>query len=136
MVRPKKNRMVSSNPDIGYFTPGDTPAADVDVIKLSVEEREALRLSDLLEMSYEEAGKKMGVSRATFGRVIQKARKIIADALINGKAIYIKGGNYTIVSEKTMFICNKCSHQWEETRKKRGIERCPACKHEYFQSVS
>jgi predicted DNA-binding protein (UPF0251 family) len=136
MVRPKKNRKVSLNPDIGYFTPGDIPAADVEVITLSVEEREALRLSDLLEMSYEEAGQKMGVSRATFGRIIQRARKIVADALINGKAIHIKGGNYMIVSEKAMFICNKCSHQWEETRKKRGTESCPACKHEYFQKVS
>ncbi|HAO20594.1 MAG TPA: hypothetical protein DCQ37_09055 [Desulfobacteraceae bacterium] len=136
MVRPKKNRIVSLNPDIGYFTPGDVPAADVDVIKLSVEEREALRLSDILDMSYEEAGKKMGVSRATFGRIIQRARKIIADALINRKAIHIKGGNYTVVNEKPTFICDKCSQRWEETRKKLGTERCPACKHEYFQRVS
>lgn len=136
MVRPKKNRIVSLNPDIGYFTPGNIPAADAEVVNLSVEEREALRLSDIMDMSYEEAGQKMGVSRATFGRIIQHARNIVADALINGKAIHIKGGNYTIVSEKTMFICNKCSHRWEETRKKRGTERCPACKHEYFQKVS
>ncbi|MDL1987509.1 MAG: P-loop NTPase [Deltaproteobacteria bacterium] len=41
-------------------------------------------------MSHEEAGCRMGVSIATFGRIVQRARKIIADALINGKAINIE----------------------------------------------
>jgi predicted DNA-binding protein (UPF0251 family) len=38
----------------------------------------------------------MGVSRATFGRIIQSARKTVADALIKGKAIRVAGGNYYI----------------------------------------
>jgi hypothetical protein len=34
----------------------------------------------------------MGVSRATFARVLATARKVVADALVNGKAVEISGG--------------------------------------------
>ena len=68
-------------------------------VSLTVDQREAIRLSDLLGMTHEQAGRRMGVSRATFGRIIQHARKTIADALTNGKAINVAGGNYRIVNQ-------------------------------------
>ena len=92
MVRPKKNRLVAFNPEISYFKPRGIPMVDLEEVSLTVDERESIRLSDLLGLSYEEAGQRMGVSRATFGRIIQRARKVIADALINGKAINVDGG--------------------------------------------
>jgi len=70
----------------------------LEEVNLSLDEREALRLGDLQEMSYEDAGKAMGISRATFGRIIRRARKIVSNALINGKAIRIEGGTCTISS--------------------------------------
>lgn len=136
MVRPKKNRLVSFNPDISYFKPRGIPMADLQEIVLSVDELESIRLSDLLGMSYEEAGRQMGVSRATFGRIIQRARKVIADALINGRAIKVEGGNYTItVEENRTFVCDKCSHKWEESLGTGRPEKCPSCGGEYFQRV-
>jgi predicted DNA-binding protein (UPF0251 family) len=96
MVRPRKNRWVGFNPEITYFKPRGIPLVHLEEVCLTVDEREALRLSDLLDMSHEEAGRHMGVSRATFGRIIQRARKTVADALIEGKAIRIAGGNYHI----------------------------------------
>ncbi|MFW5640048.1 MAG: DUF134 domain-containing protein, partial [Thermodesulfobacteriota bacterium] len=50
-------------------------------------------------LSYEDAGKHMGISRATFGRIIQSARKTLADALVNGKSIKVEGGNYALAEE-------------------------------------
>ena len=110
MVRPKKNRLVAFNPKINYFKPRGIPVLDLDEVCLTVDEREALRLADLDGLSHEESGQCMGVSRATFGRILHKARQTVADALINGKAIRIEGGNYKMVDEKRQFSCRKCSN--------------------------
>ncbi|MGD1972262.1 MAG: DUF134 domain-containing protein, partial [Desulfobacterales bacterium] len=99
MVRPQKDRMVAYNPEVSYFKPRGIPMMHLEEVRLTVDEREAIRLSDLLGMSHENAGQRMGVSRATFGRIIQHARQVVADALINGKAINVGGGNYRIVDQ-------------------------------------
>ena len=111
MVRPQKHRMVAFSPDVSYFKPRGIPMFDLQEVCLTVDQREAIRLSDLLGMSHEDAGRKMGVSRATFGRIIQRARKAVADALINGKAINVEGGNYKIVSTTRIFFCTNCNHE-------------------------
>jgi len=133
MVRPKKNRLVAFNPEISYFKPRGIPMVDLEEVQLTVDERESIRLSDLLGLSYEEAGQRMGVSRATFGRIIQRARKVIADALINGKAINVDGGNYTLIEEEVrLFSCDKCEHHWEEPLGTGKPEKCPSCGSDYF----
>ena len=114
MVRPRKDRMVVFNPDVSYFKPRGIPMIDLDEVHLTIDEREAIRLADLLDMSHEEAGRQMGVSRATFGRIVQRARKIVAEALINGKAINVEGGNYRIVSDTRTFMCRKCKIKKQE----------------------
>ena len=99
MVRPKKNRIVENQPEISYFEPQGISKISLEEVSLAVDGLESIRLSDLLGLSYEEAGKRMGVSRATFGRIIQEARKVIADAFINGKAINVEGGNFTLMGK-------------------------------------
>jgi Zn finger protein HypA/HybF involved in hydrogenase expression len=69
----------------------------------------------------------MGVSRATFGRILHQARQTVADALINGKAIKIDGGNYKMVEEKRRFSCRKCRHCWEEPLGTGRPKCCPGC---------
>lgn len=135
MVRPKKNRVVAFNPDISYFKPRGIPMMELEEVLLTVDEREAVRLSDLLGLSYEEAGRNMGVSRATFGRIIQNARKVIADALINGKAINVEGGNFTLVEDSRVFMCEKCNHKWEEELGTGKPEKCPECGSDYFHRI-
>lgn len=130
MVRPKKHRMVAFNPEISYFKPRGIPMHDLSEVRLTVDEREAIRLADLQGMSHEEAGQQMHISRATFGRIIQQARKIVADALINGKAINIEGGNYKMVDQVRMFTCGKCNHRWVEPLGTGRPESCPRCNHE------
>ncbi|MBW1641492.1 MAG: DUF134 domain-containing protein [Deltaproteobacteria bacterium] len=127
MGRNKKNRIVKYNPDVNYFKPRGIPMFDLEEVSLTVDEREAMRLADFLGMSHEEAGKEMGVSRATFGRIVQNARKIIADAMINGKAIMIEGGNFNVVDDSRRFNCRTCDHKWDEPFGIGRPEQCPSC---------
>ncbi len=135
MVRPQKNRMVGYNPEISYFKPRGTPMMQLEEVRLTVDQREAIRLSDLLGMSHEDAGQRMGVSRATFGRIIQRARYVIADALINGKAINVGGGNYRIVDQNRIFRCKSCNHVWEEAKGKGRPRHCPGCQKKDFKRL-
>lgn len=132
MARPKKHRMVAFNPEISYFKPRGIPMRDLSEVRLTVDEREAIRLADLVGMSHEEAGRQMHVSRATFGRIVQQARKVVADALINGKAINVEGGNYKMVDRKRTFRCRKCNHRWVESWGTGRPKNCPECKNENF----
>ena len=127
MVRPQKDRFVAFNPHTSYFKPRGIPLLDLDEVRLTVDEREALRLSDLIGLSQEEAGRRMGVSRATFGRIIQKARRAVADAIINGKAINIEGGNYKMTTKERIFECDACERRWSEPPGTGRPERCPHC---------
>ena len=135
MVRPRKNRIVAFDPDVSYFKPRGIPMIELEEVCLTVDECESIRLADLIGMSHEEAGCRMGVSRATFGRIVQQAHKIIADALINGKAINIDGGNYRINEEERIFVCCKCNKKWEEPRGTGTPRRCPSCNHGKFFRV-
>jgi len=127
MGRNKKSRIVKYNPEVNYFKPRGIPMFDLEEVILTVDEREALRLADYLGMSHEEAGQEMGVSRATFGRILEKARKIVADAMINGKAIMIEGGSFQVVGDSRRFNCRKCDHQWDEPFGTGRPKHCPEC---------
>jgi len=136
MVRPKKNRLVGFDPKINYFKPRGIPVFDLAEVCLTVDEREALRLADFLGMSHEEAGRQMGVSRATFGRIVQRARKIVADAIINGKAVRVEGGNYKMVSRTRIFKCRSCDHEWEEPFGTGRPKKCRGCGGDDFYRYS
>lgn len=135
MVRPRKDRIVKFNPAVSYFKPRGIPMFDLAEVALTIDEREAIRLADLLDLSHEEAGRRMGVSRATFGRIIKKARKTIADAMINGKAINIEGGNYKIVAGERIFDCQGCSYRWHEPLGTGRPDTCPSCGHDDFRRI-
>lgn len=71
------------------FKPCGMPTHTLENVELSKDEMEAIRLADFQGLYHEEAANKMEVSRPTFGRILNTARKKIADALINGKTIEI-----------------------------------------------
>ena len=95
MPRPKCSRHVCGVPDKNYFKPRGIPAMDLDEVVLSLDEFEAIRLADYEQLYQKEAAAKMNISRQTFGRIIETARKKIADVLIKGKALKIEGGEVT-----------------------------------------
>jgi uncharacterized protein len=96
MVRPKKCRLVAAMPNVTYFKPAGIPLRFLSEVQLSVEEIEALRLKELEGLEQAEGASRMGVSRPTFQRILTSARQKSADALLNGKAIRIEGGNFQL----------------------------------------
>jgi predicted DNA-binding protein (UPF0251 family) len=94
MPRPVRFGRVRRLPDINYFTPRGVKK--LEELTLTVVEFEAIRLKDSEGLDQIEAAKKMNISQPTFNRVLSSARKKVADAIVNGKAIKIKGGNYVM----------------------------------------
>ncbi len=136
MARPQKNRLVASDPSISYFKPRGVPLRQMEEVRLTVDQMEALRLADLENLSQEEAGRQMGVSRATFGRIVQQARQVVAEALVHGKAILLEGGNYQIKEALRRFGCPACGHQWEAPLQGCNQLACPSCGHEAVGKMS
>ena len=133
MSRPFKCRRVASMPGVTYFKPAGIPLRSLEEIRLSVEEVEALRLKDLEGLEQEEGAEKMNISRPTFQRVLASARKKMADALLNGKAIRIEGGNFEIAHRR--FRCQS-GHEWEvETLTGIPPVLCPTCSTPGIQQV-
>jgi len=79
--------MLGITPPINSFAPN--PPGNLEPIFLEVAELEAFRLVDLEGLSQEEAGQRMGVSRGTVWRLVQTARRKTAQALSEGRPIYI-----------------------------------------------
>jgi len=93
--RPKKCRIVKFTPLISQFSPRGK-AGRPDETCLNLDELEAVRLADLSGFKQKECAEQMHVSQQTFSRILKKARKEIATAIVRGHAIKIHGGKYQI----------------------------------------
>ena len=94
MPRPCIQRRVRGRPNSSYFKPAGIRMIELKETILNLPEFESIRLIDFLEISQEKAAKQMQVSQPTLSRILTSARKKIADAIINGKAIKIEGGDF------------------------------------------
>jgi predicted DNA-binding protein (UPF0251 family) len=110
MPRPKKYRCVKREPGVTFFKPQGIPLRILEHALITVDELEALRLSDFMGLSHEEAAQQLKVSRPTVTRMLARAHQAIADALVNGKAIRIEGGDYIL--EGFECLCPKCGALW------------------------
>ncbi|HMK43055.1 MAG TPA: DUF134 domain-containing protein [Dissulfurispiraceae bacterium] len=90
MPRPKKCREIKCTPGAYYFKPRGIPMTELHEEILTADEMEALRLADHDGLYHEEAALQMKVSRATFGRILASARRKVAGALVQGKALRIE----------------------------------------------
>lgn len=88
------------------FKPFGIPITDLEPVILLFEEYESIRLSDYEGLTQEQSAKKMNISRPTFTRIYEKARRTIARAFVEGKAIFIEGGNFH--SEDNWYRCESC----------------------------
>ncbi len=91
--RPKKYRIIKQDPRISQFSPRGKPGRP-DEIELKMEEFEAIRLADFMGHKQREAAKSMHISQQTFSRILKKARRTLAEAIVAGKIIKIQGGCY------------------------------------------
>ena len=90
MPRPKKQRLLKHKPNTYYFKPRSIPLRNLQEVNLLPDELEALKLHDVDGFDHKASANKMNISQPTFGRIINKAYKKIADAVVNGKAIRIE----------------------------------------------
>jgi len=112
---------------VTYFKPAGIPLANLQEVRLSIEEAEAIRLKDIEGLEQDDGAQKMSISRSTFARILLSARQKMADALLNGKAIRIEGGNYEMAVRH--FRCGN-GHEWQvpfEVMIKKPPELCPTC---------
>ncbi|MCX5790863.1 MAG: DUF134 domain-containing protein [Elusimicrobia bacterium] len=98
MCESRKCRKVHAKPACSCFGPEGKTSQGKDEIRLKLDEFEALRLADAKGLYQEDAAKKMGISRQTFGNIINAARQKIADALVSGKSIQITGGTVKLTN--------------------------------------
>jgi predicted DNA-binding protein (UPF0251 family) len=100
--------------------------SSLETLTLSLDEFESIRLADLEGLYQEQAAEEMDVSRQTFGRIIESAHKKVADALIHGKALEIKGGKIAMIAQR-QFRCGACEHQWGVPYGTGRPSVCPQC---------
>lgn len=124
MPRPTKFRRVEYFPEKTYFIPFGIPKCQVEEVVLKLEELEAMRLKDIEELSQEECAEKMHVSRQTFQNIIDSARKKVAIALTEGKAINISGGHFT--SKHCKMKCLSCGNEYN-INYQQDRYMCPKC---------
>jgi len=93
--RRKKIRYIQGMPKTVQFSPRGK-AGRPDEAELRIDEYEAIKLADHLGFDQSEGAKMMGISRPSFGRILRQGRKIVADALVNGKTIRIRIGDVQV----------------------------------------
>ena len=90
MTRPIKQRKILFDPNVTYFKPRAVPLFDLKSVELRADELEALRFCDFKSLNQAKAAKLMKISRSTLQRILTSARRKIAEALVEGKAIEIR----------------------------------------------
>jgi predicted DNA-binding protein (UPF0251 family) len=126
MPRPPIERAVGGVPRVTLFKPAGVPGRELEQLPLAVDELEAIRLVDLEGLSHEQAAAAMGVSRQTVGRVLERGRAKVAEALVGGKAILIGGGQYRV--EPRQLCCSVCGALWAAAATDSPLPAaCPSC---------
>lgn len=126
MPRPFCCRRVSGEPLSRFFKPQGIPLSLLEVVTMTVDEYEAVRLADLEGLYQEDAAQHMGVSRQTFGRIVESAHRKIADALAHAKALEIRGGEIEMINQRE-FQCSDCQHRWQVPFGTGRPAACPRC---------
>jgi predicted DNA-binding protein (UPF0251 family) len=124
VARPPIERLVAGVPRVMLFKPAGVPARELEQSRLGIDELEAMRLVDGEGLSHEQAAERMGVSRQTVGRVLEVGRRKVVNALADGKAILIDGGQYRVGPQR--WRCRECNAVFDAEYE---VEEpaCPAC---------
>jgi len=124
MARIKKQRTVESPPLFSAYKPSGVMRGALQQLPLALDEYEAIRLADYQGLDHAQAADEMDISRSTFSRLIEQARRKMALFLIEGKELYIEGGN--IHFKGNVIRCQGCGHMFNISIEK-SISDCPEC---------
>ncbi len=133
MTRTRKCRLVKNPPNSSLFKPAGVAVNELNMIKLTIDEYEAIRLADYEGLDQQEASEKMGISRPTFTRLIQKAREKVSTFIIESRCLSIEGGNIHFKSD--IIECTKCGTRIEKEFEAKDV-RCPNCGGTEFRSIA
>lgn len=124
--RPKKFRKVEKPPTIKGFRPMGSRHCFGSEVEMHFEEFEALKLSDYDKLTHDEASQKMDVSRPTFTRIYEEARRKVATAFVENRPLIIEGGQ--VQFSEDWFICKHCKNTYAPVDKAQfdGVS-CPLC---------
>jgi predicted DNA-binding protein (UPF0251 family) len=132
MPRHRRLRKIVSPPNFKGYKPYGNKKYNKQYIELLYEEYEAIKLSDYELLKHDEACELMGISRATFARIYESARRKIAKAFVEAKEIKTAYGNAWF--EKDWFICNDC-HSRFNIPKNGNTKQCPLCKKDNIELI-
>lgn len=124
MSRPIKKRSVNRPPLFTAFKPVGVKAQSLQQIPLTLDEFEAIRLADYLGMEHSDAAQEMEISRSTFTRLIEKSRHKLSRLIIEGKSLFIEGGE--IHFRVNVIRCQDCGHMFN-TNIEKEVTECPCC---------
>lgn len=124
MPRPKRRRKMNMPPHFRGFMPIGLQEESSPVF-LEYEEYESIRLCDFELYGQTEASQIMEISRPTFSRIYESARRKVAVAFINGRPIIFEGGKVYFDSE--WFSCNNCGCFFNNPNKDCKVESCSLC---------
>ena len=105
MPRPQRRRRVCSEPEYTEFLPKGSTG--YDVVILSTDEYEAIRLVDFEKKTHEQCALQMDISRTTVTEIYERARFKLADSIVNGKRLVIEGGSYRLCGGTAKNCCGR-----------------------------
>jgi predicted DNA-binding protein (UPF0251 family) len=106
MSRPKARRLINNPPLFTGFKPIGVKGRDLERIEMSIDEFEALRLADYEGLSQDEAALEMDISRSTFSRLIESARRKSSEFFIRGRQLVVDGG--PVHFKENLLRCRNC----------------------------
>jgi uncharacterized protein len=92
--RPHKKKFCSPHLRDYFFKPRGIAVSKSKTAILSGDELEAMRLCDFVDLDHEDAAKKVGISRRTLERMLNRGRQKVVGALLQGTAISINFPDY------------------------------------------
>lgn len=108
MPRPSKCRRICHLPSIRSFSPSDSSSDEV--ISLSMDEYEAIRLIDFEKLTQAQCAVQMGIARTTITNIYESARYKLSDMLIHGKHLIIEGGNVELCQHHSLCCGKGCQN--------------------------
>lgn len=133
MPRKIKLRKIVAPPTFKGYRPYGSPGSDQQPVELLYEEYEAIKLADYDGLRHLEAGRLMGISRPTFARIYEQARKKIALALVESREIKTVYGN--AVLDESWHLCKDCNARFTIPATSDTIN-CPVCRSADITSVN
>lgn len=123
MARTTKHRIIQKAPEFNGFKPFGVQKPASCEVSINYEEYEAIKLCDYELLTHVEAAAMMNISRPTFTRVYESARRKIAKAFVETAIISFEGGNSVL--ESPWFSCPACKITFSLSPDK--LQICPFC---------